>query len=131
VDLEQRARAYFTSIEEARSFDELAPFFHPDVVLVEHPNRLVEEGKTRRFQDVRAAFEAGRKAVRAQQYRVRNVLVAGTRLALEVDWEGTLAVPFGALEAGGTMRCASAMFLHFDAEGRILRQENYDCFAPF
>ena len=131
MNLEERARAYLTTIEEARSFDELAPFFHPDVVLVEHPNRLVEDGKTRRFQDVRAAFEAGRKAVRAQRYRVRNAVVAGTTVALEVDWEGTLAVSFGELRAGEIMRCTSAMFLRFDQEGRILRQENYDCFVPF
>ena len=131
MNLEQRARAYLTSIEEARSFDELAPFFHPDIVLVEHPNRLVPEGKTRRLQHVSAAFEAGRRAVRSQRYRVRNVLVVGSNVGLEVDWEGTLAVPFGALESGDTMRCASAMFLHFDEEGRILRQENYDCFSPF
>jgi len=131
LNLEQRARAYLACIEEAKAFDELASFFHPDIVLVEHPNRLVPDGKTRRLQEVRAAFEAGRKAVRAQSYRVRSVLVAGSSVALEVDWEGKLAVPFGALDAGDAMRCTSAMVLRFDEEGRILRQENYDCFAPF
>jgi hypothetical protein len=131
VDLEKRARAYLTCIEEARSFDELAPFFHPDIRLVEYPNRLVPNGKCRFFPHVAQAFESGRKAVLAQTYKVRNVIVAGSSVALEVEWEGTLAVPLGSLEAGATLSCDSAMFLHFDAEGRILRQENYDCFAPF
>lgn len=131
MDLVQRARAYLACIEQARSFDELAPFLHPDVVLLEHPNRLVAQGKTRRFADVRAAFEAGRKAVSAQRYGVRTAVTDGSTVALEVDWEGTLAVPIGALMAGDVMRCTSAMFLRFDAEGRILRQDNYDCFQPF
>ncbi|HEY1416924.1 MAG TPA: hypothetical protein VGF41_03440 [Myxococcaceae bacterium] len=65
MDLAQRARAYLACIEQARSFDALAPFLHPDVLLVEHPNRLLAQGKTRRFTDVRVAFEAGRKAVSA------------------------------------------------------------------
>jgi len=59
MNLERRARAYLISIEEARGFDELAPFFHPDIVLVEHPNRLVPDGKSRGFQDVRTADLSG------------------------------------------------------------------------
>jgi len=127
----QRARAYLACIEQARAFDELAAFLSPDIVLVEHPNRLVAGGKTRRIEDVRLAFEAGRKAVSAQRYSVRTLLADGSTVALEVDWEGTLAVPLGALKAGDVMRCASAMFLRFDDEGRIARQDNYDCFPPF
>ena len=131
MDLAQRARAYLVCIEQGRSFDELAPFLHPDVVLVEHPNRLVAEGKTRRLADARVAFEAGRKAVSAQRYGIRTVVTEEATVALQVEWEGTLAVPLGALEAGDVMRCASAMFLRFDTDGRILRQDNYDCFPPF
>jgi hypothetical protein len=125
------ARAYLACIEQARSFDELAAFLHPDVVLVEHPNRLVAEGKTRQLAEIRAAFEAGRKAVRGQRYAVRTLLTQGSTVALEADWEGTLAVPLGSLKAGDVMRCTSAMFLRFDPEGRIHRQDNDDCFPPF
>ena len=82
-----RARAYLACIEQARSFDELAPFQHPEVVLVEHPNRLVAEGKTRRFSDIRLAFDAGGKAVRAQRYEVRTVAADGSTVALEVVWD--------------------------------------------
>jgi ketosteroid isomerase-like protein len=131
MDFAQRARAYLAGLEQGRSFDELAPFLHPDVVLFEHPNLLVAQGKTRRLTDARVAFEAGRKAVSAQRYGVRTVVTEGTTVALEVEWEGTLSVPLGELKAGGVMRCASAMFLRFDTEGRIIRQDNYDCFSPF
>jgi len=131
MNLTQRARAYLTCIEQARTFDEVAAFLHPEVLQVEYPNRVVAGGKTRRLADIRAAFEAGRKAVSTQKYEVRTLLSDGSSVALEVDWEGTLAIPLGALEAGEVMRCASAMFLRFDTDGRILRQDNYDCFPPF
>jgi hypothetical protein len=131
MDLAQRARDYLRTIEEARSFDEVAAFLHPEMVLVEHPNRLVVAGKTRRLDDVRQAFESGRRAISAQKYDTRTVLRDGSTVALEVEWAGMLAVPLGVLKPGESMRCVSAMFLRFDAEGRILRQDNYDCFPPF
>ena len=53
MDLAQRARAYLRCIEGARSFDEVAAFLHPEVVQVEHPNRLVGGGKTRVEEAVR------------------------------------------------------------------------------
>ncbi|HZJ54011.1 MAG TPA: hypothetical protein VFD38_07720 [Myxococcaceae bacterium] len=52
-------------------------------------------------------------------------------MALEVDREGTLAVPPGDLKAGDVMRRASAMFLRFDTAGRIGRRDSDDCFPPF
>jgi len=128
MNLAQRTRAYLTCIEQTRSFGEVAAFLHNDTVLMEHPNRLVPGGRTRRLEDIRQAFEAGRKAVSAQRYEVRTLLSEGSTVALEVDWQGTLAVPLGALNAGETLRCASAMVLRFDDRGRILRQDNYDCF---
>lgn len=131
MNLPDRARAYLTSIEQARSFDEVAAFLHPEVLQVEHPNRLVAGGKTRRLEHIRAAFEAGRKAVSTQKYEVRTLLSDGSSVALEVGWEGTLAIPLGTLKAGEVMLCDSAMFLRFDTDGRILRQDNYDCFPPF
>jgi hypothetical protein len=131
MNLAQRARDYLASIEQARSFDEVAAFLHPDIVQVEHPNRLVAAGKTRSFEEIRLAFEAGQKALSAQRYGIRTLVTDGTTVALEVGWEGTLAVPLGDLKAGEVMRCTSAMFLRFDAEGRIVHQDNYDCFPPF
>jgi hypothetical protein len=131
MNLALRAREYLACIEQARAFDELAAFLSPDIVLVEHPNRLVAGGKTRWIDDIRLAFEAGRKAVTFQRYSVRSLLADDSSVALEVQWEGRLAVPLGALKAGDVMRCASAIFLRFDDTGRIARQDNYDCFPPF
>jgi hypothetical protein len=57
-------------------------------------------------------------------------MVQGNRVALETLWVGVLAVPFGALPAGGEMRAHFAMFIEFDGD-RIRAQRNYDCFEPF
>jgi ketosteroid isomerase-like protein len=55
------------------------------------------------------------------------LLPQGDRVALEVEWTGTLALPFGGLPAGSPMKAYFAMFLEFQ-EGKIARQRNYDCF---
>jgi ketosteroid isomerase-like protein len=51
-------------------------------------------------------------------------------VALEVEWVGTLEVPFGAIPAGGQMKAFFAVFLEF-REGKIIRQRNYDCFEAW
>ena len=56
-----------------------------DVVLVEHPDRLLAQGKTRRFTDVGVAFEAGRKGVSAPRYGVRTVVTEGRTLRQDND----------------------------------------------
>ena len=96
------------TVAGADSFDEVAAFLHPEVLQEEYPNRLVARGKTRRLDGIRAAFEAGQNSVSTQKYEVRTLLSDGASVALEVDWEGTLAIPFGALKPGDVLRCASA-----------------------
>jgi ketosteroid isomerase-like protein len=66
----------------------------------------------------------------AQRYEVLNAIGSGDRVAVEVRWTGTLAVPLGSLPAGGQMRARFAIFLEL-RDGRIVRQRNYDCFEPW
>lgn len=61
--------------------------------------------------------------------RTREYLAA-IGVALETLWVGVLAIPVGALHAGGEMKAHFAMFLEFEAD-RIRAQRNYDCFEPF
>jgi ketosteroid isomerase-like protein len=61
---------------------------------------------------------------------VPNAVASADRVALEVEWEGVLAIPVAGLEAGATMRAWFAMFLEF-RDGKIVRQNNYDCFEPW
>ena len=46
-----------------------------------------------------------------QMYKIKQEIADLERVALEVEWVGTLAVPFGSIPAGG-----------------IFRQRNYDLF---
>ena len=57
-------------------------------------------------------------------------MAAGDSVAMQVKWEGVLAIPIAGLEAGATMRAWFAMFLEF-REGKIARQNNYDCFESW
>jgi ketosteroid isomerase-like protein len=54
--------------------------------------------------------------------------VAGGAGATRVRWTGTLAVDAGPLPAGTRMEAHSAMWFTV-RDGRIARQENYDCFT--
>ncbi|HUR81214.1 MAG TPA: nuclear transport factor 2 family protein [Thermoanaerobaculia bacterium] len=123
-------KQYLASIESAAPFEEVAKHLAPDVVQTEFPNRLVPNGATRRLPDLAAAAASGKKVVSAQRYEIRNAVALGEHVALEVQWTGTLAVPFGTIPAGGRMTANFGVFLVV-RDGRIQTQNNYDCFDPF
>lgn len=123
------ARRYIESIGQGNPEDPLA-FFAEDVVQVEFPNRLIPEGATRDLAALREAAQRGSKVMTAQRYEILNALASGDQVAVEVQWIGTLAVPFGSIPAGGQMRARFAIFLTF-RDGKIVRQHNYDCFDPW
>lgn len=123
----ERANSYFAAIE-ARA--DLSPYFAPDVVQREFPNRLVPNGATRDLAALAEARERGRRAVVNERYEVVNAVEQGDRLALEVIWSATLLVPVGSLVVGDTLRAHFGVFLHY-RDGLIQRQHNYDCFDSF
>jgi ketosteroid isomerase-like protein len=123
------ARRYLESVGQGRPEDNLA-FFADDVVQVEFPNRLVPDGATRDLAALREAAGRGSKVMTVQRYEVLNAIAAGDQVAVEANWIGTLAVPFGNIPAGGEMRARFAIFLTF-RDGKIVRQHNYDCFDPW
>lgn len=122
-------RRYLASIEHGELGDPLE-FYAEDVVQVEFPNRLVEQGATRDLAALRVAAERGRKVVTAQRYEIVNAFASGDQVAVEAIWTGTLAVAFGSIPAGGQMRAHFAIFLTF-RDGKIVQQHNYDCFDPW
>jgi ketosteroid isomerase-like protein len=123
------ARRYFDALERSdrAALDELL-----DPALTQHelPNKLQPQGRVRDRAAMLADFERGKSVLRSQRYEVRNAVAQGDRVALEVTWTGTLAVPLGTLPAGAEMRASLAIFLELRA-GRIVAQSNYDCFEPF
>jgi ketosteroid isomerase-like protein len=97
---------------------------------VERPNLVSPHGSERDRGQVLASVEVGRQLLRDQHFEVADHVVADDRVASRVVWTGTLAVEAPPFEAGSELRADSSM--HFTLrDGRILRQENFDCFhAP-
>lgn len=129
------ARRYLESIENRVDPEELAAFFAPGFIQEEFPNRLLPNGARRDLEALKEAGVRGRQVMSAQRYEVLREIASGDggngdHVALEVLWTGTLAVPFGSIPAGGTMRARFAVFLDFE-DGRIVAQRNYDCFDPW
>jgi ketosteroid isomerase-like protein len=123
-------REYFRALENRADEAHLASFFSPDVRQREFPNRLLERGATR---DLNALLEGSRKGeqvVKNERYVVKNALVDGDRVAVEVSWSAELKVPLGKLRAGASMSAESAIFFRM-RDGRLVEQHNFDCFEPF
>jgi ketosteroid isomerase-like protein len=123
------ARRYLKAIEDGDA-NYVLNLFSPNAILEQLPNRIYPNGLRSPVARVSEAFEKGRKIFARQTYEITNEVVDGNTVALEVLWTGTLAIPFGTLNAGSQMRCHSAMFLEF-RDGKIVAQRNYDCFEPW
>jgi ketosteroid isomerase-like protein len=124
------ARKYLQALERGETGAALSSFFARDVVLEEFPNRLTPTGKKRDLAEALEGAERGKKVMSAQMYKIKNEIAERERVALEVEWVGTLAVPFGSIPIGGQMKAFFAVFLEFH-EGKIIRQRNYDCFEAW
>lgn len=124
------AKRYLDAIARGVAGDVLAQFFAAGMSIEEKPNRLYAKGQTRNVVAMLEGHERGKQLLRKQSYTVVDATAEGDRVALQVVWEGVLAVPLGTLAAGATMRAFSAMFLTF-RDGKIGHQVNYDCFEPF
>jgi ketosteroid isomerase-like protein len=124
------ARRNLQALERGDTGAALSSFFASDVILEEFPNRLTPLGKQRDLAAALEGAERGKEVMSQQIYKIKQEIAAGERVALEVEWVGTLAVPFGSNPAGGQMKAFFAVFLEF-REGKIIRQRNYDCFEAW
>jgi ketosteroid isomerase-like protein len=124
------ARRYLEALENGAEGGTLADFFTKDAVQEEFPNRLSPIGAHRDLKQLLDAARKGKKTLRAQKYDVLNSIVDGDSVALEVFWSGYLAVPVDTLPADSEMRAHLSIWLEF-RDGKIARQNNYDCFDPW
>jgi ketosteroid isomerase-like protein len=124
------AMAYIRALESGAAGDDIAKFFSPDAVVTEFPNRFTPNGATRDLENLRAASERGKKVMQRQRYDIVSMIAEGDRVAIELDWTGTLSVPVGSLPAGGDMRAHVAVVLDF-RDGKIVAQRHYDCYEAF
>jgi ketosteroid isomerase-like protein len=123
------AKRYLQAIESGARGDEIAPFFAPEVVVEIFPSKFFPNGSRDDLAGIRAAADRGKKAMSSQRYEITKELASGDRVALEIVWTGTLAVPFQSKPAGAAMRAHFAAFLQ-SKDGKIVSQRNYDCYDP-
>lgn len=120
--------AYLRAVE-SHDLDEVARWLHPEVEVVEHPNRLSPAGKRYDLAVLRAAGERGKALLASERYLVRSMLVDGERAAVQIEWSGTLGVAAGPLPAGHVLRAQLCSVIEL-RDGKVWRQEQYDCFLP-
>ena len=124
------ARRYLEALENGAEGGVLAEYFTKDVIQEEFPNRLAPIGTHRNLTAILEAASRGKRALRAQRFEILNSIVEGDRVALEVLWSGLLATPVDTLPADSEMRAHFSVWLEF-RDGKIARQNNYDCFDPW
>ncbi len=130
MSLERKARAYIAAVEGGAAGDDLAAFYHPDVVQHEFPNRLVPSGAQRELADILRGAESGSKLMDRQIYDIHTVTEVGDRVILEYTWTGYPSTPVGTVRPGEPMRARICQVIEYE-DGLIIRQRNYDCFEPF
>jgi ketosteroid isomerase-like protein len=126
----QVIRDYLAAVEGAATGDALARFYTEDAIQIEMPNRLNPSGGRSDLATLLARAERVPSLLRSQRYEIHAIVAQDDCVAVEATWTAELAVPFGTLEAGGSMKARFAIFFELRA-GRIQRQRNYDCFEPW
>jgi ketosteroid isomerase-like protein len=109
--------------------DRLAALLDPGFRVVEHPNLVAPTGRMRDRATTVAAGAHARRLLSRNRFDVREHIVAGDRVVTRVGWTGTLAIDAGAWSAGSEMRAECCMVFTV-RDGRIVRQETYDCYHP-
>ena len=121
---------FLKTLETRTDFEELIPFYHPDVEQIEYPNLLTIVKTCRSLDDLRDAAEKGKGVLQSEKYEIINKYTSESVVIVEVVWRGVLGIPIGKLKPGDTMKAYFAQFYEFK-DGRIIRQRNYDCFEHF
>ena len=101
---EATMRAYLAAVEAIGPQETMADFCAPEMTFQEFPNRVAPLGCVRRGDQLRAAWEQGRKFMKSQAYRVQRVIESGDDMAVELEWTGILAIPVMNLPAGSEMK---------------------------
>lgn len=121
------ARRYLQAIEYSAGADAIAEFFAQEVIVEILPSLYFPKGSRSDLSGIRISFERGKKVMTRQRYLVKNAIASVDQVAMEVEWTGTLAVPFQGIPAGGQMCAHVGIFLQFK-NGKIVSQRNYDCY---
>lgn len=122
-------RAYLKAVERLDA-EAAESMVDAGIVQVERPNLLYRDGQVRGAAEMFRDLPKARTLLRQQSYRIDTIFGAGAQVAVEARWEGVLAVAMGKLAPGDPMVAHLCMVFTL-ADGRIVRQVNYDCYEPF
>ncbi|MBL0217930.1 MAG: nuclear transport factor 2 family protein [Myxococcales bacterium] len=100
---------------------ERALFHHDDIEVVEHPNKLNPTGKRYDKAALRAAGERGKALLASEHYAIRSMIVEGERAAVMTVWTGIV-------NDGRQLTAQICSIIEF-RDGKVWRQEQFDCFA--
>ncbi|ACY14184.1 nuclear transport factor 2 family protein [Haliangium ochraceum] len=128
MDTKDIVTSYFRAVE-SHDFDQVARWLHPEMVLIEHPNRVSPKGNRYEQDGMRAASERGAALLAKESYDIRSMIIEGERAAVLSEWSGTLAIDAGPMPAGHVLRAQICSIFEL-RDGKIWRQEQYDCFMP-
>jgi hypothetical protein len=119
------ARRYLQALERGETGAALREFFAPHVVLEEFPNLLTPFGKKRYLAAALEGAERGKKVMSRQMYKIMQEIADHDRVALEVEWVGTLGCPLWIHSGWGadeSLFCrASGVSAREDHQARELR----------
>lgn len=122
-------RRYLTGVERF-DVEVVADCLDTGAEQIEQPNRLYAKGQVRGREVMLRDLPRGAKILRRQSYQIETIFGAGEMVTAETRWEGIVDVPVGALKPGDAMVAHSCMVFTL-ADGKIVRQVNYDCYEPF
>src|SRR3954447_767041 len=109
--------------------ESLAALLDPAARFVEYPNLVAPSGRKRDVAAAGAAREHSRTLLAGHRFDVREHIVAGERVVTRATWTGTLGRDAGPIAAGTELRAECCMVFTV-RDGRIVDQENYDCYDP-
>ena len=109
--------------------EDVAAFVHPDARFVERPNLVAPSGRRRDAEAALAALGHSRRLMREHRFDVHEHLACGDRVVTRALWTGVLAIDAGDLPAGTELRADCCMVFTV-RDGRVLEQQNYDCYHP-
>jgi predicted ester cyclase len=132
IESENLARAieWVRAVERGTTDEVLAEFVTPDVVHEDMPNRVFPTGMRYDLAGMRAGAERGKAILPRQRYDILSAIASGNSVAIQLDWSGELAVPYGSLKLGDALKVHIAMFMEF-RDGKICHQRDYGCYEPF
>jgi ketosteroid isomerase-like protein len=107
----------------------LTALIDPDARFVEHPNLVAPSGRRRDAAAALAAREHSRRLLARHRFDVREHIRSGDRVVTRAAWTGTLAIDAGTFSAGSELAAECCMVFTV-RDGRIVHQENYDCYGP-